>query len=81
MHGARSCRRLVRRQPHGVVNPSPAGRSVTEQDVTTGALVQIIQGSRFVFDDPHAVPCDGTAVWVANVDASLTGFSSLIRGE
>ena len=32
-------------------------------------------------DDPHAVPCDGTAVWVANVDASLTGFSSLIRGE
>ena len=33
---------------------------------STGALVQVIQGSSYGFDDPLGISSDGTDVWVAN---------------
>ena len=43
-----------------------ARNSVTELDASTGALVQVITGSSYGFDDPDAVSSDGTHVWVVN---------------
>ena len=52
-----------------------AGDSVTELSAATGALVQVIGGSSYGFDEPDAIASDGTDVWVANLGGqSLTGF-------
>jgi DNA-binding beta-propeller fold protein YncE len=39
---------------------------VTELDAATGALVQVLSGSDFGFNDPADISSDGTDVWVAN---------------
>jgi DNA-binding beta-propeller fold protein YncE len=53
---------------------SQYGDSVTEL-TATGALVQVISGSSYAFDEPVAISSDGTDVWVANFgDQSITGF-------
>ena len=39
---------------------------MTELSASTGALVQVISGSSYGFNDPDAVSSDGTHVWVAN---------------
>jgi hypothetical protein len=40
--------------------------SVTELSASTGALVKVIRGLRYGFDDPAAVTSDGTHIWVRN---------------
>jgi DNA-binding beta-propeller fold protein YncE len=51
------------------------GNAVTELNAATGALVQVLTGSRYGFSDPVAVAADGTRVWVANGDSdSVTEF-------
>lgn len=42
------------------------GDSVTELNASTGALVKVISGSAYGFDDPDAVATDGDDVWVTN---------------
>ena len=39
---------------------------MTELSASTGALVQVISGSSYGFNDPDAVSSDGTDVWVTN---------------
>jgi hypothetical protein len=51
------------------------GDSVTEFSAATGALVQVISGAAYSFDEPDGVATDGTNVWVPNAAAqSVTGF-------
>jgi DNA-binding beta-propeller fold protein YncE len=50
------------------------GDSVTELSASSGALVKVISGSAYQFDEPGAIASDGTNVWVANADQSVTGF-------
>jgi hypothetical protein len=48
---------------------------VTELDAATGALVRVISGSSYVFNEPVGICSDGTHVWVPNAgDQSVTGF-------
>ena len=48
---------------------------MTELSASTGALVQVISGSSYGFDDPVAISSDGTDVWVANYEGeSVTVF-------
>ncbi len=42
------------------------GNSVTELSAKTGALVQVISGSSYGFNEPLAISSDGTDVWVMN---------------
>jgi DNA-binding beta-propeller fold protein YncE len=44
------------------------GNSVTELNAATGALVQVISGSKYKFKHPVAVSSDGSHVWVTNRD-------------
>jgi DNA-binding beta-propeller fold protein YncE len=37
-----------------------------ELDAATGALVQVISGSSYGFDNPAGIASDGTHVWVTN---------------
>jgi len=65
------------------------GNSVTELSETTGALVKVISGSSYGFDDPEAITSDGTHVWVANeygnsvteLSASTGALVKVIRGS
>jgi hypothetical protein len=47
---------------------------VSELSASTGALVKVITGSAYQFVEPAAIASDGTNVWVANTDQSVTGF-------
>ena len=40
--------------------------SVTELDADTGAVLRVLEGGRYGFDDPLAIVANGTNVWVAN---------------
>ena len=40
--------------------------SVTELDASTGALVRVISGSAYQFNDPSAMVLDGRDLFVAN---------------
>jgi hypothetical protein len=41
----------------------------------TGAVVRVISGSGYAFDNPDAVSLDGTHVWVSNgAENTVTGF-------
>ena len=51
---------------HHVWVANYSGNSVTELSASTGALVKVIGGSSYGFDDPVAIASDGTHVWVAN---------------
>ena len=44
-----------------------AGNMVIELSASTGAVVNVLSGSRYRFDNPDAVSSDGTHVWVANL--------------
>ena len=48
---------------------------MTELDARNGALVRLLQGSGYRFDDPVGIVTDGAQGWVIN-DAgdSVTGF-------
>jgi len=51
------------------------GNSVTELSASTGALVKIVSGSSYGFDDPSGITSSGTRIWVANTDGqSVTEF-------
>ena len=50
---------------------------MTELSASTGALVQVISGSSYGFDNPHAVSSDGTHVWVANDSNTLNSVTEL----
>ena len=51
------------------------GDSVTELDSATGALVQVLKGSRYRFNSPESLSSDGNHVWVTNPNSqSLTSF-------
>ena len=51
--------------------------SVTELSASTGALVKVISGSAYKFNDPDAIASDGTHVWVANAAGdSVTELSA-----
>ena len=60
--------------PPGAVAPdgrhvwvtSPGGGSVTELDAATGALVRVLKGHRYRFNQSHAAASDGLHVWVVN---------------
>ena len=68
--------RLVRRHPR-LGRQRRQGNSVTELSASTGALVKVISGSTYRFDDPDAVSSDGTHVWVANYGGnSVTELSA-----
>jgi hypothetical protein len=50
---------------------------VTELSAATGALVEVITGSTYRFNDPAGVRSDGTHVWVANIAGdSVTELSA-----
>ena len=68
-----SRRGLLRRHPR--LGAPTSADSVTELDAATGALVQVLTGSRYGFNQRAAVSSDGTDVWVTNPgDESVTGF-------
>ena len=46
---------------------------MTELSASTGALVKVISGSSYGFDNPDAVASDGTHVWVANAKRQQLG--------
>jgi hypothetical protein len=50
------------------------GDKVTELDAATGARVQVVKSPAYGFAEPTAISSDGTDVWVANLDQSVTGF-------
>jgi hypothetical protein len=55
-----------------------AARSVTELSATTGRLVKVISGSRYMFTYPVAIASDRSDVWVANLDGqSVTEFPAI----
>ena len=43
-----------------------SGDSVTELSATTGALVRVIRGSSYGFDEPKGITSDGNHIWVTN---------------
>jgi hypothetical protein len=50
---------------------------VTKLSASTGALVKVISGSAYKFDDAAAVVSDGTHVWVVNAGGdSVTELSA-----
>jgi DNA-binding beta-propeller fold protein YncE len=50
--------------------------SVTELDAQSGALVQVLTGSRYEFLGPVAVSSDGSHVWVANDGDSVAELNA-----
>jgi len=53
------------------------GNSVTELSASTGALVKLIRGRSYGFNDPDAIATGGNHIWVANAgDNSVTGLSA-----
>ena len=67
----RSSRHLLRRDPRLGGELRLTGKhfrsSVTELSASTGALVQVISGREYGFEDPDAISSDGTHVWVPSV--------------
>jgi hypothetical protein len=54
-----------------------AGNSVTELSASTGAVVKVVTGSSYGFDEPDAFTSGGNHIWVANfVGNSVTEFSA-----
>jgi DNA-binding beta-propeller fold protein YncE len=51
--------------------------TVTELNSSTGALVQILSGASFGFDNPDAVSSDGTHVWVASSSGNVSSGDAL----
>ena len=49
------------------------GKSVTELDASTGALVQVLSETSYKFSTPTGVTSDGTNVWAVNT-GTVTGF-------
>jgi hypothetical protein len=44
--------------------------SLTEIDASTGALVRVVSGPAYQFDEPSAMVRDGNNLFVANQDGS-----------
>ena len=63
--------------------------SVTEMDASTGALVKVVSGPKYHFDEPGAIALMGTDLFVANygsakiteVDASTGALVRVISGR
>jgi DNA-binding beta-propeller fold protein YncE len=55
------------------------GNTVSELS-STGALVKVVSGARYEFNDPDAIAADGTNVWVANDDNSTVSELSASTG-
>jgi hypothetical protein len=53
------------------------GNSVTELSTSTGALVRVISGSSYEFNEPEAIAVADSYLFVANYDGnSVTAFES-----
>ncbi len=53
------------------------GNTVSEFNVSSGSLVQVLRGARYGFNQPNAITYIGGRVWVANDGSnSMTEFSA-----